>query len=125
MKKTMLKLVVPAFMGVSMLMSCGNAETTNDSLAKAEFMVYGNCGMCEKTIEASLNGQDGIDNADWDRETKMMVVSYDAKVMNEDEIKEKIASVGYDTDSHRAGESVYDALPGCCQYERPEKLEKI
>jgi len=42
MKKTMLKLVMPAFMGVSMLMSCGSSQTTNDSLAKAEFKVYGN-----------------------------------------------------------------------------------
>ena len=120
MKKTMLKLVMPAFMGVSMLMSCGSSQTTNDSLAKAEFKVYGNCGMCEKTIEGSLNGKDGIGEADWDKETKMITVSYNAEKMDEDKIKEKIAGVGYDTDSQRAKESVYNDLPGCCQYTRPE-----
>ncbi|MCT4583255.1 MAG: cation transporter [Flavobacteriales bacterium] len=120
MKKTMLKLVMSAFLGVSMLMSCGNAQESNDSLTKAEFKVYGNCGMCEKTIEGSLNGQDGIGNADWDRETKMITVSYNPEKMNEDKIKAKIAGVGYDTDSHRADKEVYSELPGCCQYERPE-----
>lgn len=120
MKKTMLKLVMPAFLGVSMLTSCGNAQESNDSLTKAEFKVYGNCGMCEKTIEGSLNGQDGIGNADWDRETKMITVNYDPKKINEDKIKTKIARVGYDTDSHRAEVSTYDNLPGCCQYKRPE-----
>ena len=120
MKKTMLKLVIPAFLGVSMLMSCGNTQESNDSLTKAELKVYGNCGMCEKTIEGSLNGQDGIGNADWDKETKMITVTYDPKKMDENKIKEKIAGVGYDTDSHRSEQSVYNNLPGCCQYERPE-----
>ena len=122
MKKTMLKLVMPAFLGVSMLASCGNAQEADKSLTKAEFKVYGNCGMCEKTIEGSLNGQDGIGNADWDKETKMITVTYDPKKMDENKIKEKIAGVGYDTDSHRADESVYNNLPGCCQYERPQQV---
>lgn len=115
----MLKLVMSAFMGVSMLTSCGNVQESNDSLSKAEFKVYGNCGMCEKTIEGSLNGQDGIGNADWDKETKLITVTYDAEKMNEDKIKVKIAKVGYDTDSHKADKSVYSSLPGCCQYDRP------
>lgn len=120
MKKTMLKLVMPVFLGVSILTSCGNAQESNDSLTTAEFKVFGNCGMCEKTIEESLNGQDGIDNADWDKDTKMITVSYYPEKMNEDKIKTKIAGVGYDTDSHRADQSVYSELPGCCQYDRPE-----
>lgn len=120
MKKTIVKLVMPAFLGVSMLMSCGNVQESTDSLVKAEFKVYGNCGMCEKKIEGALNGQDGIGTADWDRETKMITVSYNPEKMNEDKIKDKIAGVGYDTDSHRADESIYSELPGCCQYDRPE-----
>jgi outer membrane protein OmpA-like peptidoglycan-associated protein len=67
--------------------SCGNAQETNDSLTKVEFKVYGNCGMCEKTIEGSLNGQDGIGNADWDRETKMITVNYNPEKLNENKIK--------------------------------------
>ena len=119
MKKTMLKLVMPAFMGVSMLMSCGSSQTTNDSLAKAEFKVYGNCGMCEKRIEGSLKGVSGISYADWDQTSKMIIISYESEKISIDEMKVKIAGVGYDTESHRAKESVYSKLPECCQYERP------
>ena len=120
MKKQMLKTAIPVLLGVFMLSSCGNAQESEESLAKTEFKVYGNCGMCEKTIEGSLNGQDGIGNADWDKETKMITVTYDSEKMNEDKIKSKIAGAGYDTDSHRADESIYSQLPGCCQYDRPE-----
>ena len=120
MKKTIIKLVIPAFFGVVMLMSCGNSQEKTDSLAKAEFKVFGICGMCEKRIEGSLNGKAGIGNADWDQITKMIIVTYDSTKMDEDKIKEKIAGVGYDTESHRAKESVYNDLPGCCQYDRPE-----
>lgn len=129
MKKRTLKLVMSAFLGVTMLASCGNSEGAEskekshemtDGMETVEFKVYGNCGMCEKTIEGSLNGQDGIGKADWDKETKMISVTYNPKNFDENKIKEKIAGVGYDTDSHRADESVYNSLPGCCQYERPE-----
>jgi mercuric ion binding protein len=112
-----------AFLGVLMMTSCGSSEDTNDSsesMSKTEFKVYGNCGMCETTIEGSLNGQDGIGKADWDKETKLITVTYNPETIDEDKIKAKIAEVGYDTDSHRAKESVYSKLPGCCQYTRPE-----
>ena len=40
-----------------------------------------------------------------------------------DEIKQKIADVGYDSDTHRAKDAIYAALPGCCQYDRPKMKE--
>ena len=49
-----------------------------------------------------------------------MKVSFNSESITIDDIKQKIADVGYDTDSHRAKVDVYNALPGCCQYERPE-----
>jgi copper chaperone CopZ len=82
--------------------------------------VYGNCGMCEKTIEGSLKNIKGIEKADWNKETKMMEVTFDSEVISLKEIKQKIADVGYDTDEVRATDDTYNGLPGCCQYERPE-----
>lgn len=121
MKKTLLKLVIPAFFGVSMLMSCGDGfDSQNEKNDNTTFKVFGNCGMCEKTIEGSLKGVSGISHADWDQTTKKMIVSYESNKISIDEMKEKIAGVGYDTESHRAKESVYSELPGCCQYDRPE-----
>ncbi len=48
-----------------------------------------------------------------------MTVSYDPIVISLEAIKQKIADVGYDTDTHRAKEEIYSSLAGCCQYERP------
>lgn len=83
-------------------------------------MVYGNCGMCKRRIEGALNNAKGIHSADWDVETKVLTVKYDMEVISKDDIKKRIAKVGHDTDQFIADQKVYDELPGCCQYERPE-----
>ncbi|MFT4759154.1 MAG: mercuric ion binding protein [Paraglaciecola sp.] len=85
----------------------------------AKFTVYGNCGMCKRTIEGALKEVKGIKSAEWNVETDEMTVTYNPHKIQLDNIKQKIADVGYDTDSHRAKDSVYENLPGCCQYERP------
>ena len=88
------------------------------------FKVYGNCGMCEKTIEGSLKGVKGIEKADWNKVTKMMEVTFNEIEISLSEIKKKIASVGYDTDIYRATEKAYSKLPACCQYDRPEEMKE-
>lgn len=85
----------------------------------AEFTVYGNCGMCERTIEGAVGDKDGVSKADWSQETQMMSVSYHPEIISLDEIKEKIAAKGYDSDTHKAKDKIYNALPGCCKYYRP------
>lgn len=85
----------------------------------AKFTVYGNCGMCKKTIEGALKDVKGIRVAEWNQDTGQMTVTFNPHVLKLSDIKQKIADVGYDTDTHRAKEEVYNSLPGCCQYERP------
>ena len=80
-------------------------------------MVWGNCGMCEQTIEDSLK-QDGIYKADWDRGNKMMVVTYDTLKHNINSIHQKIAATGYDTEQERGNDEAYNNRPECCKYER-------
>jgi copper chaperone CopZ len=92
-----------------------------DSVKTEKFTVYGNCGMCEKTIEGSLKDVKGVSKVDWDKETDEMSVTFNPEVITHDDIKQKIADVGYDSDSHRAKDEVYNSLPGCCQYDRPIK----
>ena len=75
----------------------------------------------KKTIENSLKEVKGVSVADWNQETGEMTVTFDAAVITLDAIKQKIADVGYDSDTHRAKEEVYNSLHGCCQYDRPEK----
>lgn len=87
---------------------------------KAEFMVYGNCGMCKENIEGSVAKVYGVEKGNWNEETKMMQVTYYEEAISLDEIKKKIATVGYDTEEFRATKEVYDKLHGCCQYDRPK-----
>ncbi|MFT6166718.1 MAG: copper chaperone CopZ [Vicingaceae bacterium] len=127
MKKRVLKAVFVtlfAFSGSS-LMANNSALSekvvlANDSTVE-EFKVYGNCGMCKKTIEGSLKDEESIYSAVWNKETKMIEVNYNEDAISLDEIKKKIAEVGYDTEEYRATEETYKELPGCCQYERPEE----
>jgi copper chaperone CopZ len=90
------------------------------SATTASVRIYGNCGMCKRTIEGALNGVEGVHSAEWDIKSGMLAVVYEADKVSEDDIKAKVAAVGYDSDTHRAADEVYAALHGCCQYERPK-----
>lgn len=82
------------------------------------FAVSGNCGMCKKTIEKALTDVGGVFSATWNKDTKMLVVHYNPHTISLTSIKQKVADVGYDTDTIKAKQEAYDGLPGCCQYER-------
>ena len=105
--------------------SC-NAQIKN---AKTETVkIYGNCGMCEKTIEKAGNLKK-IAKVDWNVDTKMATITYDSKVTNQDAILKRIALSGYDSDKFLAPDNAYSKLPGCCQYDRiakvPVKIDAI
>jgi copper chaperone CopZ len=95
-----------------------NAQTSE--MQTETFKVWGNCGMCKKTIEKSLKVK-GVSSAKWNRETKMITVVFDPKIIDLPAIHRKIASAGYDTELETADDKVYKKLHGCCQYERRNK----
>ncbi len=82
--------------------------------------VSGNCGMCEKKIEAAAKDA-GAKKADWDKKTKVLVVTYDPGKTSNDAIQKKIASVGYDTENVTAGMDAYENLHECCKYDNKRK----
>ena len=82
--------------------------------------VKGNCGMCESRIEKAVKAVDGVSKADWDKETKMLDVTFDDTKTTTDKIEVVVAKVGHDTPHHKASTEVYDKLPGCCKYDRDE-----
>ncbi len=83
-----------------------------------EFKVSGNCGLCESRIEKAVNSVEGVNSADWDKETKILNVSFDTTKTDVDKIQIAIAKVGHDTEMHKADNKVYNSLPECCQYTR-------
>lgn len=93
--------------------------------AKTEkFEVKGNCGMCEKRIEKAAKSVDGVTAADWDKETKMVEVSFDDSKTDIHKIHMAIAKAGHDTNMHKASDETYEKLPACCKYDRSDSGEK-
>ncbi len=89
--------------------------------AKTESVkIYGNCGMCEKTIETAAYKKKTA-QADWNKETKMANITYDSTKTSLNEVLKRIAEAGYDSDLFTAPKATYDGLHECCKYERPIK----
>ncbi len=119
------KLIVIAFM-LSVISACENKKGAEGTKSKTEivngiatstFKVWGNCGMCKKTIEKSLD-VDGVSMADWSTETNMIIVSYDINKISLDQIQKNIAAAGYDNEKYKGDSGAYNNLPECCQYIR-------
>jgi len=80
--------------------------------------VSGNCGMCETRIEKAALAVPGVSKANWDKSTKDLTVVFDASKASVDKIETAVAKVGHDTPLHKADAKTYEALPGCCKYDR-------
>lgn len=83
-----------------------------------DIFVAGNCGMCQARIEKTAKSVAGVVNAEWDKDNKMLTLEYDSSQTSIGEVSESIAKAGHDTKYSKAGEDVYNNLPGCCQYDR-------
>jgi len=94
--------------------------TVEAGLVTETFKVFGNCGMCKRKIESAASEVEGIQYANWDVASKAMTVKYKPGAVQLDDLKAKIAAVGYDSETHRAPDEAYNSLHGCCQYERPK-----
>ena len=96
-----------------------NAQVKN---ARTESVkIYGNCAMCESTIEKAGNIKK-VAQVDWNKDTKMAALTFDPSKTSQDEILKRIALAGYDSDQFLAPDDAYSKLPECCQYERKTKV---
>jgi copper chaperone CopZ len=86
--------------------------------------VYGNCGMCETTIEKA-GSKAKISKTDWDQETGIAVITYDTKKTSLDAVLKNIALSGYDNANYLAPTAVYNKLHGCCKYDRETKTTAV
>jgi copper chaperone CopZ len=55
------------------------------------FKVYGNCGMCKKTIETAALDAKGVKSATWGIKVDMFTVVFDSSKTDLDKIKTAIA----------------------------------
>ena len=116
MKTKVLSLVSMFLLGASMVFAQAKSE---------KFEVKGNCGMCETRIEKAAKSVEGVTTADWNQETKILEVSFDESKTSAHKVQKAIAKVGHDTPMHKAKDEVYNALPGCCKYDRSETKKEM
>ena len=107
-------------MSAVVLLSTSACQSQINNAKTETVKVYGNCGMCESTIEKAANKKK-ISKADWNEETKMATITYDSKKTNLNAVLKNIALAGYDNQSFLAPDEAYNKLPGCCKYEREKK----
>jgi len=117
MNKSFIKTMVVFTLLLSTVMSYAQIKNAKTETVK----VYGNCGMCEATIEKA-GSLKKVAKVDWDQDTKMATITYDAKKTTQDEILKKISLAGYDSEKFIAPDDAYNNLHGCCQYERDAKV---
>jgi copper chaperone CopZ len=113
---------IKLFFAIALLIAIGttvSAQTgTKTSGPKTEsFKVSGACGMCKTRIEKTAK-EEGATSAAWDAKTQLVTVTFDPSKTSVDALSKKLASVGHDTEKYKADDKVYNALPGCCHYER-------
>jgi mercuric ion binding protein len=98
--------------------SSAQAGTKAAGQQKTEtFKVWGNCDMCKARIEKAVKS-DGAASADWNKDTKILTVTFDPAKTSVDSFSKKLAAVGHDTEKYRADDKAYQALDACCQYAR-------
>lgn len=91
-------------------------------MTKETIKVWGNCGMCKKTIEKAAK-KAGATTASWDADNQMLTLNYDNTKTSSLKIQEAIAKTGYDTQDVTGDDAAYNNLHGCCQYDRKSSLD--
>jgi len=76
--------------------------------------------MCKKNIETAVK-INGVKKAVWNEETKVFKVTFDDSKISLNQIHEKIAAAGYDTEKTSGSDKAYNSLEECCKYDRKVK----
>ncbi|MFM9909638.1 MAG: heavy-metal-associated domain-containing protein [Chitinophagaceae bacterium] len=103
-------------LSIAFLFVFGNSSISQ-TVKKENIKVWGNCGMCKKTIETAA-AKAGAGAANWNTETKILQVSYNSRKTSSEKIQQAIAAAGYDTKDLTAPDAAYTNLHACCQYDR-------
>ena len=79
--------------------------------------VWGECETCKVRIEKAAK-LDGVTNAIWNKDTKILSLVYNPSQISSDNVQKKIAAVGHDTEKFTANDKAYAKLNECCKYTR-------
>jgi len=94
------------------------AQEKKSKNKKVEFVVGGNCEMCQKRIEKAAFSVKGVKSANWHIDHKDIHLIIDETKCSIEDIQKAIASAGHDAGKIKTNEDLYEDLHGCCKYER-------
>ena len=92
------------------------AQQIQKKIVASQFMVYGNCEICKKTIEKAALSIKGVKMAKWDIPSNQLSLFYHRRKVEVINIHNAIAKSGYSTSEIKAKKEDYNKLPMCCQY---------
>src|SRR5262245_18338045 len=104
-----------AFVGISLAAS---AQSTRNKGGEQtiSFHVSGVCGECKARIESTALDVKGVNKAEWDVKTDMLVLVGIAK-MDKQKVAIALAKAGHKSELAEADPKGYANLPKCCQYD--------
>lgn len=103
----------------SMLATLAFSQSKTDTT----MIVNGVCGMCQNVIETTAKAIPGVTEANWDVNSKVFTVSYNAEETTLQAISDSINASGYDTEYNTASDEAYYSLHKCCYYRDPKVVE--
>src|SRR6266550_103488 len=97
--KTIKALFVIAFaLAITSAAKAQNYKLDGPFLATKAIKVNGVCDMCKHRIESALKNNPGISAANWNIDSKTLLVQYFSTKTNPDKIQQLVAAVGHDTE---------------------------
>ena len=112
MKRIILgRLFIPLFLLWSL--NLGAQDEVSDTL---NIWVDGICGMCKTRIENVALSTIGVRFAEWDVESRQLMVVRSPEPLDVQQLHQNIAGVGHDTELITASAEAYEGLHACCKY---------
>jgi copper chaperone CopZ len=108
-----MKTIIILFVGIIFSLKI-QAQTT---VTTSTISVKGNCDDCKERIENAADIK-GVKNSNWNKDKKVLTVTFDTKKVSLTQIEEAIAKAGYATANKAADVNSYKKLPDCCKYEQ-------
>ncbi len=95
------------------LFSSGAPDEPN--IVEATFRASGNCSQCKARIEKALKIKE-VKYTKWEKKSALVTVAFSSASISLDSLQHRVAAVGHDTETFKAPDDAYSALPPCCLY---------
>ena len=79
------------------------------------FQTSAQCGMCKERIEKEMNFTPGVQYAELNMEDMSLTIKFKSKKTTADDLRKRVAAIGYTADGVKPKEEDVKKLPLCCQ----------